>query len=197
MAHIGSFVKKRQLMKTLLYLLVCLSAQTMQTYGQTAEYKPVAEQYVCLPCGADCDHAVVDGPGTCAHCGMRLVPKKSVVFRNISPAELCKTVAAHPNVILLDVRTPEEFSGRADENFGHLKNAVNIPVQQLESRLAELKDAKNKEIIVYCSHSHRSPRASHILTENGFTNVKNMTGGMSVWNDSVGQLPMGKSLLVK
>ncbi|AUD04595.1 rhodanese-like domain-containing protein [Spirosoma pollinicola] len=184
-------------MKLLLLLLVFLSVLTRPIYGQTAKTKPVAEQYVCLPCGANCDHAIVDGPGTCAHCGMRLVLKKSVVFKNISPAELCQTVATRPDVLLLDVRTPEEFSGRAHDNFGHLRNAVNIPVQQLESRLAELKNAKNKEIIVYCSHSHRSPRASHILTENGFTNVKNMTGGMSIWTDSVGQLPMGKSLLVK
>jgi len=127
---------------------------------------------------------------------MRLVLKKSIVFKNVTPAELCKIVAARPGVILLDVRTSEEFSGRSDEKFGHLKNAINIPVQQLESRLAELKDGKNKEIIVYCSHSHRSPRASHILTENGFTNVKNMTGGMSIWADSVGRLPAGKALLV-
>jgi rhodanese-related sulfurtransferase len=184
-------------MKPLLLLLVFLASAPLSGYAQKANAQSGNDQYVCLPCGADCDHAVLDGPGTCPHCGMRLVLKKSVVFTNISPAELCKTVATRPNVILLDVRTPDEFLGKARKNFGRLKNAINIPVQELESRLAELNDAKNKEIIVYCSHSHRSPRASHILTENGFTNVKNMTGGMSVWNDSVGQLSMGRALLVK
>ncbi|MCX6214213.1 rhodanese-like domain-containing protein [Spirosoma sp.] len=184
-------------MKLRLLLLLLLASASLSSYAQKASAKSANDQYVCLPCGSDCDHAVLDGPGSCPHCGMRLVLKKSVVFTNISPTELCKTVAARPNVILLDVRTPDEFSGRAHEHFGRLKNAINIPVQELESRLAELNGAKNKEIIVYCSHSHRSPRASHILTENGFTNVKNMTGGMSVWNDSVGQLPFGKALLVK
>jgi len=185
-------------MKQSLLLLVCLSGLFFQVYGQKkTTAKPATEHYACLPCGADCDHDEFDKPGTCPHCGMPLVLKKSIVFKNITPAEVCKTVALRPNVVLLDVRTPNEFAGKANENFGHLKNAINIPVQELESRMAELKSYKNKEIIVYCSHSHRSPRASHLLTENGFTNVKNMTGGMSIWADSVGQLPLGKSLLVK
>ncbi|MFD2935566.1 rhodanese-like domain-containing protein [Spirosoma flavum] len=184
-------------MKHLLLLLVLLSGLFFQAYGQKKNVKQDSEQYVCLPCGSDCDHAIVDKPGTCPHCGMRLVLKNSIVFKNVTPAELCKIVALRPDVVLLDVRTPEEFTGKADEKFGHLKNAINIPIQELESRLAELKDAKNKEIIVYCSHSHRSPRASYILTENGFKNVKNMTGGMSVWTGSVGQLSMGKSLLIR
>jgi len=42
---------------------------------------------------------------------------------------------------------------------------------------------KEKEIIVYCSHSHRSPQACYILTQNGFSNVTNMNGGMSVMKD--------------
>ncbi|OJW73380.1 MAG: hypothetical protein BGO59_06630 [Spirosoma sp. 48-14] len=128
---------------------------------------------------------------------MRLVEKRSIRFQNITPAELCKIVAARPNVLLLDVRTPQEFDGKATEKFGRLKNAINIPVQQLENRLAELESAKGKEIIVYCSHSHRSPRASHILTEHGFMNVKNMSGGMSTWAESVGDSSMGKALLIK
>lgn len=185
-------------MKHALLLLTFLSAVFYPVYGQKIDIPQSAnQQYACLPCGSDCDHAVFDKPGTCPHCGMRLVLKKSIVFKNITPAELCKLVAARPDVVLLDVRTPEEFTGRAAEKYGHLKNAINIPVQELESRLGELKNAKNKEIVVYCSHSHRSPRASQILTENGFTDVKNMTGGMSIWADSVGGLPAGKALLVK
>ena len=65
------------------------------------------------------------------------------------------------------------------------KNAINIPVQELEKRMNELEKYKDKEIIVYCSHSHRSPRASYMLTQNGFKKVTNMLGGMSVWKDQV------------
>ena len=87
-------------------------------------------------------------------------------------------------MILLDVRTKEEFEGKTNPNFGKLRNAINIPVQELESRLASIAEFKDKEIIVFCSHSHRSPRASYILTSNGFTNVINMEGGMSVVKDN-------------
>ena len=184
-------------MKYLPLLMLLLSSLFKQAYGQDKAPAEATEQYVCLPCGSDCDHAVLNEPGTCLHCHMPLVRKSTVVFKNITPAELCEIVAKRPDVLLLDVRTPEEFAGQADEKFGHLKNAVNIPVQELESRLRELDGAKNKEIIVYCSHNHRSPRASYLLTVNGFKHIKNMTGGMATWGDSVGHTAMGKALLVR
>ena len=58
-------------------------------------------------------------------------------------------------------------------------------MEELQARMAELEKHKGKEIVVYCSHSHRSPRASYMLTEAGFKNVTNMTGGMNVWKDQV------------
>jgi rhodanese-related sulfurtransferase len=115
---------------------------------------------------------------------MELIKKSSVSFKTIQPADLCKYIHDHPGVVLLDVRTKEEFEGKADPDYGTLKNAINIPVQVLAERLSELDSYKKKEIIVYCSHSHRSPRASYILTQNGFLNVTNMAGGMSVLKDN-------------
>jgi rhodanese-related sulfurtransferase len=91
------------------------------------------------------------------------------------------------SVVFLDVRTPAEFNGTAEDKFGAIKNAINIPVQELESRINELEKYKDKEIIVYCSHSHRSPRASYMLTQRGFKKVTNMLGGMSVWKELVKQ----------
>ena len=97
--------------------------------------------------------------------------------------EFCKRIAANPNALILDVRSPEEFAGKSTEmpSFGHFKNAVNVNVVELEQRLDELAKYKDKEILVYCSHNHRSPRASYILTTNGFKTVKNMTGGVSTF----------------
>jgi rhodanese-related sulfurtransferase len=105
-------------------------------------------------------------------------------------------VTKTPSIVLLDVRTPEEFNGKADVKYGRLKNAINIPIQQLQSRLAELKQYKNREIIVYCSHSHRSPRASYLLTQNGFKHVTNMQGGMNVWNEQVTDKACSASIYV-
>ena len=139
--------------------------------------------YACLPCGASCDTAVYHKPGSCSHCNMELVDKSTIIHKNIQPENMCSLETG--KVIFLDVRTPEEFNGSAEQKFGAIKNAVNINVEELQARIAELEKYKEKEIVVYCSHSHRSPRASYILTEAGFKNVTNMTGGMNVWKDQV------------
>jgi rhodanese-related sulfurtransferase len=142
------------------------------------------KEYVCMPCGNDCDKTVYSEPGTCPSCKMKLVEKSTVHFNNVQPDEICTYIAAHPQAVLLDVRTKEEFDGKANPDFGALKNSINLPVQQLEAKIANLDQYKNKEIIVYCSHSHRSPMASWILTQHGFNNVTNMLGGMSVLKDN-------------
>jgi rhodanese-related sulfurtransferase/DNA-directed RNA polymerase subunit RPC12/RpoP len=163
--------------------LVCFF--TANSFGQSAK-KPLAKyamQYVCPPCGNDCDSIVYNTPGICPHCHMQLVKKSSITFGSIEPSQVRNYISLHPDVVLLDVRTKEEFEGKADPNYGTLKNAINIPVQELQNRLSELNHLKKKKIIVYCSHSHRSATASYLLTQNGFNNVLNMSGGMSVMHD--------------
>jgi rhodanese-related sulfurtransferase len=155
-------------------ILICFA------YAVQAQSKKV---FVCLPCGSSCDTAEYSEGGQCSHCQMPLVEKSSIKHKSVQPDAVCKFIASNPNLILLDVRTKAEYEGTSDPNFGTLKNAINIPVQELESRLAELSSHKNKTILVFCSHSHRSPRASYLLTQNGFKTVFNMEGGMSVMED--------------
>lgn len=148
------------------------------------EKKEITEvPYKCLPCGYGCDTILFDAPGNCPHCKMELVKKESIRHQDIQPAGICSL--SGEDVVFLDVRTPEEFNGTAAEKFGAIKGAINIPVQELEQRIKELDAYRNKKIVVYCSHSHRSPMASYLLTENGFTNISNMLGGMSVWQEQV------------
>lgn len=168
------------LKRCLLHCIIMFAALNM--FAQTSQ---AGEEYVCTPCGSDCDNTTYKEPGTCRHCQMQLVPKATVHFKSIQPSAVCAYVAAHPDVVLLDVRTRAEFAGEANPDYGHLKNAINIPIQELESRLSELEKFKGKEIIVYCSHSRRSPRASYLLTQHGYSNVTNMVGGMSVWKSTV------------
>lgn len=139
--------------------------------------------YRCLPCGLECDNKDYLKPGQCASCGMELVNKASIRFGSISPAAICQYIQTHPSVVLIDVRTKEEFEGRADPDFGGLANSINIPIQELEKRIPALSALKEKDIIVFCSHSHRSPRAAYLLGKNGFRKVKNMSGGMSMMRD--------------
>jgi rhodanese-related sulfurtransferase len=144
-------------------------------------------QYTCLPCGIACDNTIYPQAGKCGQCNMQLVDKKTVRFNSIEPADLCNFISTKgkKNVILLDVRTGREFKGEAEVNYGRLDGAINIPVQELESRIAELSKYKNQEIIVYCSHSHRSPQASYLLNQQGFNTVSNMNYGMSEWKTKV------------
>lgn len=139
------------------------------------------KEYVCLPCGSECDKEIHDQPGTCQHCNMPFVDKATIKFADLTFEQLCTRLAANPKAILLDVRTPGEFNGITSDipSFGHFKNAININVEELESRVGELAKYKNQEVLVYCSHSHRSPRASYFLSTHGFKNVSNMAGGVS------------------
>ena len=68
--------------------------------------------------------------------------------------------------IVLDVRTPGEFSG------GHVKGSVNIPLDRLGTQLQRLKD-KNQPIITCCASGMRSSAARALLTKAGYTRVVN------------------------
>lgn len=160
------------IIKQLAFFFVLVSTLSFSTQQSS--------KYQCMPCGYDCDKEIHDKPGKCAHCQMDLVPVGSIKFKTIQPGQLCDYIKKHPNTVLLDVRTKEEFEGKADPNFGTLKKAINIPILDLEANLGSLAKLKNRDIIVFCSHSHRSPRASYLLSQNGFTQVTNMAGGMSV-----------------
>lgn len=158
-----------------IFIIACLMSVSVRQLYQRSE------EYVCLPCGQTCDDTVHKKAGTCPSCNMQLVEKSSIKFKNISFDEMCARLNANPKAVLLDVRSPEEFNGtRQDgDSYGHFKKAININITELENRMDELNKYKDSEILVYCSHSHRSPRASYLLGSKGFKNVKNMAGGVS------------------
>jgi rhodanese-related sulfurtransferase len=76
-----------------------------------------------------------------------------------------------PGALIVDVRTPEEYQS------GHYPGAVNIPLDQIESRLDEF-GAKHRPIVVYCRSGHRSTIAKEKLLAAGFSEVYN-GGGLS------------------
>ena len=79
---------------------------------------------------------------------------------------------------MLDVRTQEEW----DEY--HAPMATLIPLDQLQARLNEL--PKDKEVLVVCRSGNRSGMAKQLLDASGFTNVRNLTGGLLAWQASFG-----------
>lgn len=77
--------------------------------------------------------------------------------------------------IILDVRSKGEYAS------GHIKGSINISVDQLSNNLNKLKD-KSKPIITCCASGMRSASAKSILKSNGFTEVYNGGGWMSLQN---------------
>ena len=77
--------------------------------------------------------------------------------------------------VVLDVRSKAEFAA------GHIKNAVNIPVDELSKSLAKLRD-KDKCIICCCASGMRSGTAKRILESNGYKAVFNGGGWSSLQN---------------
>ena len=80
-----------------------------------------------------------------------------------------------PDVQLVDVRTPEEFSE------GHLENAINIDVtaDDFDAKVVDLD--KEKPVMVYCKSGGRSAKASARLKELGFKNISDLEGGITNW----------------
>lgn len=73
----------------------------------------------------------------------------------------------------IDVREPSEYKS------GHIPGAVNIPLGLLEFRIHEIK--KNQPVVMVCLSGGRSSNACNFVTNQGFENVYNLTGGMSKW----------------
>lgn len=77
------------------------------------------------------------------------------------------------NDILLDVRTKNEYSA------GKILNAINIPVDELRNRITEI--PKDKKIYIYCLGGLRGYIAQRILSQNGFSDTLNLSGGYQIW----------------
>jgi rhodanese-related sulfurtransferase len=90
------------------------------------------------------------------------------------------------NALLVDVRTPEEFES------GHLKRAVNIDFRSDDFKSQIQKLDKNTPIFVYCHSGNRSGQATAMMQEMGFTNVSNLTGGISGWEADGRPVTTGK-----
>jgi len=79
------------------------------------------------------------------------------------------------NVLLLDVRETDEVR----EQAYNIRHAINIPLSEIESHLAEV--PRDKVFVMACRSGKRSQRAFDILQANGFKNMTNMEGGMLDW----------------
>ena len=101
-------------------------------------------------------------------------------MKNITVQEVKKRLDAGENLNILDVREPDEF---AEFNIGGRL----IPLGKIQSLdVEDLQDWKNQEVIVHCRSGKRSQTACLILESLGFTNTKNLQGGMLDWQEQSG-----------
>lgn len=89
-------------------------------------------------------------------------------------------VIAQPDVIILDVRTPEEF------NAGHIANAINIDFTGPDFVSEVSKLDKNATVAVYCRSANRSGVATKEMSDLGFTDMYDMQGGIVDWEAAGG-----------
>ncbi len=96
---------------------------------------------------------------------------------DITVQELKERMDHGEKLHIIDVREPHEFE---EFNIG----AQLIPLGTLPEKLSELNTLKNEEVIVHCRSGARSGNAKLYMMDSGFTNVRNLLGGMMAWRDA-------------
>jgi rhodanese-related sulfurtransferase len=101
-------------------------------------------------------------------------------MENITVEELKNRLDAGEKLNIIDVREPHEH---ADFNIG----GTLYPLGEIQAmQVDELESLKDKEVILYCRSGNRSGQACMILDMLGFSNTKNLTGGMLAWQEKYG-----------
>jgi adenylyltransferase/sulfurtransferase len=109
----------------------------------------------------------------------RAAQEKTVNPDEITPAQLKARMDAGDKPFLVDVRNANEL------DICKLDYDAWIPLPEFGSRWEELADKKDTELVIYCRSGGRSGQVTQFLQQQGFTNVKNMIGGMLRWSDEV------------
>ena len=96
---------------------------------------------------------------------------------NITVEEVKQRLDAGEQLNLVDVREPYE---NADFNIG----GILLPIGKIQNhQIEEIEDLKDDEVIFYCRSGNRSGTSALILDQMGFTNTKNLVGGMLRWRE--------------
>jgi rhodanese-related sulfurtransferase len=99
------------------------------------------------------------------------------VIGAISVAELRRRRDANEELVLLDVREPDELATAS------IPWATWIPMREIPIRMTEL--PREKPIVCMCHHGARSERVAEFLAANGYENAVNLTGGIDAWSSSI------------
>ena len=98
----------------------------------------------------------------------------------VSAAMLAEELASANPPLVMDVRSAREWAA------GHLQGSVNLPLTQLQERIAEV--PRDRRIAVHCEGGYRSSIAASLLSQYGFTNMAELAGGIAAWE--AGKFPV-------
>ncbi len=93
----------------------------------------------------------------------------------LSQQDILGGLSSNGSLLLLDVRTKREYES------GHIAGAVLIPHKQVEERLDELAEYRDRRIVVYCEVGGRARKVLDILSKAGFDNLGRLEGDMRGW----------------
>jgi len=101
------------------------------------------------------------------------------MIKNLTPVELAAWLVGevHLKPLLLDVREGWEFQ------VGHIDGSLPMPMHTIPDKLSELDT--QQPIVCICHHGARSMQVALFLEQNGFTDVRNLTGGVHAWAQQV------------
>lgn len=102
------------------------------------------------------------------------------MFRKVTAPVAFEMMHDSPQMPVLDVRPAEEFHGP----LGHVRGALNVPLTELQERLAELSFLRGQTFLVYCTGHECDPRALELLEAKGFEDAILLHGGIEAWLDA-------------
>jgi len=104
--------------------------------------------------------------------------KENPEWNEITVDELFERYNSDQSPLLIDVRSTEDHNG----GYGHIPNAISIPMLELESNIENIISYKEEEVVTMCPGGGLSLVAIDVLTEAGFKDVKSLKGGTDEWN---------------
>jgi rhodanese-related sulfurtransferase len=105
----------------------------------------------------------------------------SVIVKDVNVREAYEIIQnnnSNPGFIILDVRTPDEYDS------GYIVKAINIDYQSVNFKSEVSKLSREDKYLVYCQAGGRSAAATQAMTQLGFKEILNLTGGIADWTNN-------------
>jgi len=94
----------------------------------------------------------------------------------MAPRELKALLDQRAPVVVIDVRT------EAERNLASITGTMHVPLSELPARIPALREHEADRIVVLCHHGTRSLRATELLRQAGFDDVRSLAGGIHLWS---------------